>query len=77
MYVRYVYKLHGLHVTAENNIEAGMTLFLYAKMLLWSNSILPSNGKRPEEPEWKRKEELYLQIIDYFDKGKVCFCIYS
>ncbi|KAK2722906.1 dedicator of cytokinesis protein 3-like isoform X2 [Artemia franciscana] len=70
MYVRYVYKLHGLHVTAENNIEAGMTLFLYAKMLLWSNSVLPSNGKRPEEPEWKRKEELYLQIIDYFDKGK-------
>ena len=25
----------------------------------------------PEQPEWERKEQLYLRIIDYFDKGKV------
>lgn len=40
-------------------------------MLSWDNDTLTflphdNNG----QPEWKRKEKLYLSIINYFDKGK-------
>lgn len=40
-------------------------------MLSWENDTLTflphdNNG----QPEWKRKEKLYQQIIGYFDKGK-------
>jgi len=60
-----------LHFNAENYIEAGFTLKLYADMLSWDNDTLTflphdNNG----QPEWKRKEKLYQQIISYFDKGK-------
>jgi hypothetical protein len=60
-----------LHCNAENYIEAGFTLKLYADMLSWDNDTLTflphdNNG----QPEWKRKEKLYQQIISYFDKGK-------
>lgn len=68
---RYIYKLHDLHLNAENFNEAGFTLKLYADMLSWDNDTLTflphdNNG----QPEWKRKEKLYHQIINYFDKGK-------
>lgn len=61
---RYIYKLHDLHCNAENYIEAGFTLKLYADMLNWDNDTLTflphdNNG----QPEWKRKEKLYQQII--------------
>ncbi|XP_063705914.1 dedicator of cytokinesis protein 3 isoform X2 [Culicoides brevitarsis] len=70
MYLRYIYKLHDLHVSAENFIEAGYTLKLYADMLNWDKEMLAfaPNGKETEQSECK--EKLYHQIIDYFDKGK-------
>ncbi|TMW44459.1 hypothetical protein DOY81_010458 [Sarcophaga bullata] len=39
MYLRYIYKLHALHLQAENYTEAGFTLKLYANMLSWGESI--------------------------------------
>ncbi|XP_073817677.1 dedicator of cytokinesis spg [Musca autumnalis] len=71
MYLRYIYKLHDLHLQADNYTEAGFTLKLYADMLSWDRetSSLSPNGT-DGQPEWQRKEQLYHEILKYFDKGK-------
>ncbi|XP_066992689.2 dedicator of cytokinesis protein 3 [Anabrus simplex] len=70
MYLRYIYKLHDLHLPAENYTEAGFTMKLYADQLSWSGKALVADPQFPGYPEWQRKEQLYLQIIHYFDRGK-------
>ncbi|KAG8233145.1 hypothetical protein J437_LFUL010375, partial [Ladona fulva] len=81
MYVRYIHKLHDLHLAAENFAEAGFTLQLYADQLDWSGvslsssmdtgmNVLPPDARYPGQPQWQRKEQLYHQIIHYFDRGK-------
>lgn len=72
MYIRYLHKLHDLHLPAENYTEAAFTMALYAEQLGWSDTLLPADpGHFPPQPEWQRKEQLYLTIINYFDRGKV------
>ncbi|XP_015607824.1 dedicator of cytokinesis protein 3 isoform X2 [Cephus cinctus] len=70
MYLRYIYKLHDLHLAAENYTEAGFTMKLYADQLSWGSTPLPPDHAHPQQPEWQRKELLYHQIIHYFDRGK-------
>ncbi|PSN57625.1 hypothetical protein C0J52_00521 [Blattella germanica] len=70
MYLRYIYKLHDLHLPAENYTEAGFTMKLYADQLSWSARTLVSDPHYPGQQEWQRKEQLYHQIIKYFDSGK-------
>ncbi|KAG0411435.1 hypothetical protein HPB47_011427 [Ixodes persulcatus] len=70
MYVRYVYKLCDLHLPAENFTEAAFTLKLHADLLSWSGDPLPADEKHREQPQWQRKEALYLRILKYFDEGK-------
>ncbi|XP_074603894.1 dedicator of cytokinesis spg isoform X2 [Brevipalpus obovatus] len=69
MYIRYIYKLCDLHISAENYAEAAFTLKLHADLLDWSYNKLDPGGSSTEYV-WQRKEYLYLLIIDYFDKGK-------
>lgn len=61
-------------MSSSNYIEAGFTLKLYADMLSWENDTLTflphEKHDSTGQPEWKRKEKLYQQIINYFDKGK-------
>ncbi|XP_021713361.1 dedicator of cytokinesis protein 3 isoform X2 [Aedes aegypti] len=68
MYVRYIYKLLDLHLGAENYIEAGLTLKLYADMLSWDSENISDESNGPRE--WEQKEKIYKNIISYFDKGK-------
>lgn len=70
MYLRYIYKLHDLHLSAENYTEAAFTLKLYADQLAW-NSNQVTDPNYPNHTECQVKEMLYRQIINYFDKGKV------
>ncbi|CAH2992326.1 unnamed protein product [Chilo suppressalis] len=70
MYLRYVYKLHDLHIASDNFIEAGCTLLLYAETLSWDSDQIGVDSEHPETPEWKRKEALYNQVLQYFDRGK-------
>ncbi|SPP88189.1 blast:Dedicator of cytokinesis protein 3 [Drosophila guanche] len=71
MYLRYIYKLHNLHLQAENYTEAGFTLKLYASMLSWDRETLSfAPFDNSGQPEWQRKERLYHEILKYFDKGK-------
>uniref|UniRef100_A0A182NGG6 DOCKER domain-containing protein n=1 Tax=Anopheles dirus TaxID=7168 RepID=A0A182NGG6_9DIPT len=68
MYVRYIYKLLDLHLGAENYVEAGLTLKLYADMLSWDSENISDECNGPRE--WEQKEKIYKNIISYFDKGK-------
>uniref|UniRef100_A0A182QDU3 DOCKER domain-containing protein n=1 Tax=Anopheles farauti TaxID=69004 RepID=A0A182QDU3_9DIPT len=68
MYVRYIYKLLDLHLGAENYVEAGLTLKLYADMLSWDSENIADESNGPRE--WEQKEKIYKNIISYFDKGK-------
>ncbi|XP_061710006.1 dedicator of cytokinesis protein 3 isoform X3 [Cydia pomonella] len=70
MYLRYVYKLHDLHIASDNFVEAGCTLLLYAETLSWESDQVGVDPEYPETPEWKRKEALYNQVLQYFDRGK-------
>nr|CAD7460974.1 unnamed protein product [Timema tahoe] len=70
MYLRYIYKLHDLHLPADNFTEAGFTMKLYADQLTWTSRVLVSDPQYAGLQEWQRKEQLYNQIITYFDRGK-------
>lgn len=71
MYIRYIKKLYDLHLGAQNYVEAGLTLKLYAQLLQWKDGIRKEELDYLAQPEWERKERVYLQILDCFDKGKV------
>ena len=82
MYIRYLYKLCGLHLAAGNHIEAGFTLKLHADQLQWSDEPLPSVLRHtstfgPLETHRAMKEALYNRIIEYFDTGKVSYLIWE
>ncbi|KAK6177339.1 hypothetical protein SNE40_015458 [Patella caerulea] len=72
MYIRYITKLYELHLAANNYVEAGLTLQLYAQQILgWKNEEFTAKESRyPSQKEWDKKESLYVEIIDCFDKGK-------
>ncbi|XP_017786650.1 PREDICTED: dedicator of cytokinesis protein 3 isoform X2 [Nicrophorus vespilloides] len=70
MYLRYIYKLHDLHMSAENYTEAGFTMKLYADQLSWTNTVITMDPHYAGFTECKVKEELYQQIINHFDRGK-------
>lgn len=47
---------------------------LYAETLSWESDQIGVDPEYPEMPEWKRKEAIYNQVLQYFDRGKVlCF----
>ncbi|XP_071543136.1 dedicator of cytokinesis protein 3 isoform X3 [Panulirus ornatus] len=70
MYIRYIYKLHDLHVPAGNFTEAAFTLQLHANQLSWTQRMLHADHLYPAQTETQRKELIYMKIIDNFDKGK-------
>ncbi|XP_048252817.1 dedicator of cytokinesis protein 3-like isoform X2 [Haliotis rufescens] len=70
MYIRYINKLFILHHDANNFVEAGLTLQLYAQLLRWTPDQLSANLGYPSQKELERKEELTLKVIECFDKGK-------
>ncbi|KAK2187560.1 hypothetical protein NP493_162g07017 [Ridgeia piscesae] len=70
MYIRYIYKLHELHLASGNYTEAAFTLLLHAELLTWGDGEMPPEMNYPLEPEWQRKERLCHRILAHFDKGK-------
>lgn len=44
---------------------------LYAETLSWDSDQIGVDPEHPEAVEWKRKEALYNQVLQYFDRGKV------
>uniref|UniRef100_A0A8C7FEM6 Dedicator of cytokinesis 3 n=1 Tax=Oncorhynchus kisutch TaxID=8019 RepID=A0A8C7FEM6_ONCKI len=70
MYIRYIHKLCGMHLQAENYTEAAFTLLLYWELLHWEERPLREFLHYPAQSEWHRKEGLCRKVINYFNKGK-------
>ncbi|XP_068161895.1 dedicator of cytokinesis protein 1 [Antennarius striatus] len=75
MYIRYLYKLCDLHKECDNYTEAAYTLLLHAKLLKWSDepcaAHLTQRDGYQAATQLQLKDQLYQQIITYFDKGKM------
>ncbi|GAM22716.1 hypothetical protein SAMD00019534_058910 [Acytostelium subglobosum LB1] len=72
-YIKYSHLLCNQHLTNLNYVEAGNTLLLHAELLQWSDNLLeelPYIDGYPAQSERERKERLFKQAIEYFDKGK-------
>uniref|UniRef100_A0A8C1WBH2 Dedicator of cytokinesis 1 n=1 Tax=Cyprinus carpio TaxID=7962 RepID=A0A8C1WBH2_CYPCA len=75
MYIRYLYKLCDLHKECDNYTEAGYTLLLHAKLLKWSEEACAAHLTQRDgyqaSTQCQLKDQLYQEIINYFDKGKM------
>uniref|UniRef100_A0A665WMQ9 Dedicator of cytokinesis 1 n=1 Tax=Echeneis naucrates TaxID=173247 RepID=A0A665WMQ9_ECHNA len=73
--MRYLYKLCDLHKECDNYTEAAYTLLLHAKLLKWSDeqcaAHLTQRDGYQATTQGQLKDQLYQQIINYFDKGKM------
>ncbi|KAF1360069.1 hypothetical protein EJ07DRAFT_155534 [Lizonia empirigonia] len=73
MYIRYVHQLVDLQVEAHNFTEAGLALRLHAELYEWDpNSIVDPlmEPSMPTQSSFERKEQLYFQIIEYYETGQ-------
>uniref|UniRef100_A0AAY4DGQ5 Dedicator of cytokinesis 1 n=1 Tax=Denticeps clupeoides TaxID=299321 RepID=A0AAY4DGQ5_9TELE len=81
MYIRYLYKLCELHKECDNYTEAAYTLLLHAKLLKWSEEACAAHLTQRDgyqaNTQGQLKDQLYMEIINYFDKGKVCHNAYQ
>ncbi|XP_075468365.1 dedicator of cytokinesis protein 1 isoform X2 [Ascaphus truei] len=75
MYIRYLYKLCDLHKECDNYTEAAYTLLLHAKLLKWSEEACAAHLTQRDgyhaATQGQLKEQLYQEIIHYFDRGKM------
>ncbi|XP_063290662.1 dedicator of cytokinesis protein 1 isoform X3 [Pelobates fuscus] len=75
MYIRYLYKLCDLHKECDNYTEAAYTLLLHAKLLKWSEEACAAHLTQRDgyqaSTQGQLKDQLYQEIIHYFDKGKM------
>lgn len=71
LYLRYLYKLHDLHIISRNYTEAGYTLKLHSRQLEWTEDEVPVYLRSLHYPhlstQVELKEALYKDIINYFD----------
>ncbi|KAL4711596.1 hypothetical protein ACJJTC_003613 [Scirpophaga incertulas] len=75
MYIRYVHKLANMHLAAQQWAEAGLSLHLHAKLLLWTHDPLPPRLQHPttqhnHNTHRELKEYLYLEIADLLNRGR-------
>uniref|UniRef100_A0A672LGY0 Dedicator of cytokinesis 1 n=1 Tax=Sinocyclocheilus grahami TaxID=75366 RepID=A0A672LGY0_SINGR len=73
--MEYLYKLCDLHKECDNYTEAGYTLLLHAKLLKWSEEACAAHLTQRDgyqaSTQCQLKDQLYQEIINYFDKGKM------
>ncbi|MGH0144510.1 UNVERIFIED_CONTAM: hypothetical protein FKN15_046651 [Acipenser sinensis] len=71
----YLYKLCDLHKECDNYTEAAYTLLLHAKLLKWSEEACAAHLTQRDGyqacTQGQLKDQLYQEIINYFDKGKM------
>ncbi len=73
LYLKYLKKLCSLHEMCGNWSEAACTLLQYAELLLWTERPLRNTWERHRGCRTHRslKEQLYLDAIRNFEKGKM------
>ena len=71
MYIRYVHQLADMQAQAHNHAEAGLALRLHADIYEWNMTMLEplADPMFPEQSSFERKEQLYFEMIKYFEQG--------
>ncbi|KAJ3084951.1 hypothetical protein HK102_000486 [Quaeritorhiza haematococci] len=74
IYVKYAHQLSRLHLEHGNYVEAALALKLHADLLQWNHDTiiepLPEYNFMNWETPFDRKEQLYVQCLDYLERGK-------
>ncbi|CAG8552369.1 31262_t:CDS:2 [Gigaspora margarita] len=77
IYIKYVHQLVQMQVNYHNFVEAALTLKLHSNLYDWDPTheveALPDLNF-PKQTPFDRKERLYIQILDYFVKGRAWEC---
>ncbi|QIW97944.1 hypothetical protein AMS68_003462 [Peltaster fructicola] len=72
-YIRYVHQLADLQAKAGNHTEAGLALKLHADQYSWDHATAVeamSDPNLPAQKVYERKEALYLEILQQFERGQ-------
>ena len=71
IFIRYVHQLAEVQVSLQNKTEAGLALRLHADLYTWeSTRVKPlTDPAFPEQTSFDRKEQLYFEMIKYFEEG--------
>ncbi|KAF1962944.1 hypothetical protein CC80DRAFT_434283 [Byssothecium circinans] len=73
IYIRYVHQLVLLQADVSNFTEAGLALRLHAELYEWDPTTIVDTLVDPNFPaqtSFERKEQLYFQMIDYYENGQ-------
>jgi dedicator of cytokinesis protein 3 len=73
MFIRYVHQLVNVQLSSNNPVEAALSLKLHADLYTWNfNERVPAlqDPKFPEQTSFERREQLFLEMISYFEDGK-------
>lgn len=76
MYVRYVHQLADVQAQLQNPTEAGLALRLHADLYEWDSTVVDSltDPSFPEQTSFERKEQLYFEMIKYYEEGTAWDC---
>ncbi|CCX33505.1 Similar to Dedicator of cytokinesis protein 5; acc. no. B2RY04 [Pyronema omphalodes CBS 100304] len=73
MFIRYVHQLVSVQLASGNFVEAALSLRLHADLYTWDvNERVPAlnDPNFPEQSAFERREQLFLEMIGYFEDGK-------
>ena len=76
IFIRYIHQLAGVQDELHNKTEAGLALQLHADEYTWeATPVRPlEEPKFPEQSSFERKEQLYFDMIKYFEEGAAWDC---
>ena len=71
IFIRYVHHLADVQARLGNKTAAGLALALHAEQYTWdSKKVAPlSQPIYPEQKSFERKEQLYFEMVAYFEEG--------
>ncbi|KAI0431361.1 SH3 domain-containing protein [Xylaria sp. FL1042] len=73
IFIRYVHQLATLQRGIGNHTEAGLALRLHADLYDWDPAALTpalSEPNFPEQSHFERKEQIFFEMIKYFEDGE-------
>ncbi len=72
IFIRYVHQLAEVQASLQNKTEAGLALRLHADLYTWKSTCVKplTDPAFPEQPSFDRKEQLYFEMIKYFEEGE-------
>ena len=76
IFIRYIHQLARVQDELHNKTEAGLALQLHADEYRWDATVVRAleEPKFPEQSSFERKEQLYFDMIKYFEEGAAWDC---